>query len=44
VERGFAHLHNFHRLRIRYERHDEMHEAMLLLACSNLCWRRLPSL
>ena len=44
VERGFAHLHNFRRLRIRYERHDEMHEAMLLLACSILCWRRLPSL
>ena len=44
VERGFAHLHNFRRLRIRYERHSEMHTALLVLACSILCWRRLKSL
>jgi transposase len=44
VERGFAHLHNFRRLRIRYERHPEMHTALLVLACSILCWRRLKSL
>jgi len=44
VERGFAHLHNFRRLRIRYERRAEMHTALLVLACSILCWRRLRSL
>jgi len=44
VQRGFAHLHNFRRLRIRYERHPELHTALLLLACSVLCWRRLYSL
>lgn len=44
VERGFAHLHNFRRLRIRYERHPEIHTALLTLACSILCWRRLRSL
>jgi transposase len=44
VERGFAHLHNFRRLRIRYERHPEIHTALLVLACSILCWRRLTSL
>jgi transposase len=44
VERGFAHLHNFRRLRIRYERLPEMHTALLVLACSILCWRRLKSL
>ncbi len=44
VERGFAHLHNFRRLRIRYERHPEIHSALLTLACSILCWRRLKSL
>jgi transposase len=44
VERGFAHLHNFRRLRIRYERHPEIHTALLVLACSILCWRRLQSL
>jgi transposase len=44
VERGFAHLHNFRRLRIRYERSPEIHKAFLVLACSILCWRRLKSL
>ena len=44
VERGFAHLHNFRRLRTRYERYPEIHEAFLALACSILCWRRLKSL
>jgi len=44
VERGFAHLHNFRRLRIRYERQPEIHTALLVLACSILCWRRLRSL
>ena len=43
VERGFAHLHNFRRLRIRYERYPEIHTALLVLACSILCWRRLNS-
>jgi transposase len=44
VERGFAHLHNFRRLRIRYERTPAIHTAFLTLACSILCWRRLKSL
>jgi transposase len=44
VERGLAHLHNFRRLRIRYERSPEIHLAFLTLACAILCWRRLQSL
>lgn len=44
VERSFAHLHNFRRLRIRYERREEIRAALLLLACSILCFRPLPSL
>jgi transposase len=44
VERSFAHLHNFRRLRIRYERYPEIHTAFLVLACAILCWRRLKSL
>jgi transposase len=44
VERAFAHLHWFRRLRIRWDRHPEMHTAFLLLACAILCWRRLRSL
>ena len=43
VERGFAHLHNFRRLRTRYERIPEVHLAFLTLACAILCWRRLQS-
>jgi hypothetical protein len=43
VERGFAHLHNFRRLRMRYERIPEIHLAFLELACAILCWRRLES-
>ncbi len=44
VERGFAHLHNFRRLRIRYERDPAIHTAFLSLACAILCWRRLTAL
>ena len=44
VERGFAHLHNFRRLRTRYERHPEIHIAFLTLACAILRWRHLNSL
>jgi transposase len=44
VERGFSHLHHFRRLRIRYERDPVIHTALLTLACSIMCWRRLRSL
>jgi transposase len=44
VERAFSHLHNFRRLRTRYERDPDQHLAMLHLACSIMCWRRLSSL
>lgn len=44
VERGFAHLHNFRRLRTRYERRPDIHQAFLTLAAAILCWRRLHSL
>jgi transposase len=43
VERGFAHLHNFRRLRTRYERDPQIHTAFLTLACAILCFRRLHS-
>jgi len=41
VERTFAHLHQFKRLLVRYERRDDMHEAMLALGCCLVCHRRL---
>ena len=44
VERTFAHLHQFKRLLVRYERRAEMHEAMLALGCCLICFRRLRRL
>ena len=41
VERTFAWLHNFRRLRIRWERDPIMHTAFLTLACAAICWRYL---
>ncbi|GAB1690879.1 hypothetical protein KRM28CT15_26820 [Krasilnikovia sp. M28-CT-15] len=40
VERTFSWLHNFHRLRTRYERRADIHQAMLSIACSLICLRR----
>jgi len=44
VERTFAHLHQFKRLLVRYERRADMHQAMLALGCCLLCFRRLNKL
>ncbi|MFC9948969.1 IS5 family transposase [Streptomyces pratensis] len=41
VERTFAWLHQFKRLRIRYERRADLHQGLLQLACSIICLRRL---
>lgn len=41
VERTFAWLHNLRRLRTRYERRAELHEAFMLLGCSVICQRML---
>lgn len=38
---GFAWLHNLRRLRIRYERHAELHLAFLELGCAVVCQRML---
>ncbi len=43
VERTFAWLHNFRRLRTRYERRADIHQAMISVACSVICLRRLLS-
>ena len=45
VERTLAWLHQFRRLRIRYERRDDIHEAFLQLGCVLICSNFLkPSL
>lgn len=41
VEQTVALLHWFHRLRIRWEIRDDIHEAFMSLACSIICYRRL---
>lgn len=39
VERTISWLHRFRRLRIRYEKRPELHQAFLSLACSLVCWK-----
>ncbi|AGZ40725.1 transposase [Actinoplanes friuliensis DSM 7358] len=41
VERTFSWLHNLRRLRTRYERRADIHQAMISIACSVICLRRL---
>lgn len=41
VERAFAWLHQFRRLRTRWERRVDIHQAFLGLACSVICLRKL---
>lgn len=41
VERSFAWLHAFKRLRTRYECRADIYEALLSLACSVICLRTL---
>ena len=41
VERGFAWLHAFKRLRTRYERRADIHLGLLQLACALIYHRQL---
>lgn len=41
VERTLAWLHQFRRLRLRFERSAEIHEAFLSIGCSLICLRYL---
>ncbi|CAM5626318.1 hypothetical protein SALBM311S_10477 [Streptomyces alboniger] len=43
-ERSFAWLHGFRRLRVRWERRADMHEAFLKLACCLITHRQFRSL
>jgi len=43
VEQTFGILHRFRRLRTRYEKLAENHEAFLTAACALICWRRLEN-
>lgn len=41
VERTISWLHAWRRLRVRYERRDDMHQALLTLGCIMICFRSL---
>jgi transposase len=41
IERTFAWLNQFRRLRLRYEKRADMHKAFLSLACALICWKFL---
>jgi transposase len=41
VERTFAWLHQFRRLRVRYDKRADIHEAFLSLGCALICWQSL---
>ena len=38
AERTFAWLNRYRRLKVRYERRADIHEAFLLIGCSLICW------
>ena len=41
IERTFAWLNQFRRLRIRYDKRADIHEAFLSLGCTWICWQSL---
>ena len=41
VERSISWLHQYRRLRVRYERRDDIHEAFMSIACSLICFKAL---
>ena len=41
IERTFAWLSQFRRLRVRYEKRADIHEAFLSLGCALICWHFL---
>lgn len=43
VERTLSWLHQFRRLKIRYERQAEIHEAFLAIATALINWRQLAA-
>ena len=43
VERTIAAVHQNRRLKVRYERRADIHQAFLTLACIKVCWYRLDA-
>jgi len=43
IERSLSWLHQNRRLRIRYEKRDDIHEAFLMIGCIKICWNHLTN-
>src|SRR5271170_628737 len=43
VEQTLALFHQFRRLRTRFDKRDDIHEAFMTIGCAMMCWRRLHS-
>jgi transposase len=41
VEAAFSWLFNQRRLRVRYEKRDDIHEAFLIIGCLLICWNKI---
>jgi transposase len=41
VEGVFSWLFKFRRLRVRYEKRDDIHSAFLFIGCLLICWNRI---
>jgi len=41
VEACIVWLLNWRRLRLRYEKRDDIHDAFLILGCCMICWKRV---
>lgn len=41
VEAAFDWLFNQRRLRLRYEKRDDIHQAFLIIGCLLICWRKI---
>jgi transposase len=41
VERTLSWLHQYRRLRVRYERREDIHEAFLAIGCGLICFKAL---
>jgi transposase len=44
VERTLSWMNRFRRLKVRYERRDDIHQAFLDLGCVLICWRYVQRL
>jgi transposase len=41
IERTISWLHQHRRLRVRYERRADIHDAFLKLGCAMICWKHV---